>query len=153
MIWVIIPTYNEEKALPHTIRSVLSQSTPYQVIVVDGGSTDRTLEVLRQTSQISWCTAPKGRASQMNAGARFVIQQQASVELDQSPGDQPLPHRQLRALFNRPRTRWTRSRTPQRVTITRASRTMLEDILETPSLRSRKVMGISTMRPPAFRTS
>ncbi|MCA9453607.1 MAG: TIGR04283 family arsenosugar biosynthesis glycosyltransferase [Nitrospiraceae bacterium] len=80
MIWVIIPTYNEEKALPHTISSVLSQSTPYQVIVVDGGSTDRTLEVLRQTSQISWCTAPKGRASQMNAGARFVIQQQASAD-------------------------------------------------------------------------
>lgn len=80
MIWVIIPTYNEEKALPHTIRFVLSQSPPYRVIVVDGGSTDRTLEILRQDSHISWCMAPKGRASQMNAGARFVIQQQASAD-------------------------------------------------------------------------
>lgn len=79
MIWVIIPTYNEEKALPHTIKSVLSQSPPYRVIVVDGGSTDRTLEILRQDSRITWCIAPKGRASQMNAGARFVMQQQAST--------------------------------------------------------------------------
>ncbi|MCA9500492.1 MAG: TIGR04283 family arsenosugar biosynthesis glycosyltransferase [Nitrospirales bacterium] len=80
MIWVIIPTYNEEKALPHTIRSVFSQSTPYRVIIVDGGSTDHTLEILRQDSQISWCMAPKGRASQMNAGARFAIKQQAAAD-------------------------------------------------------------------------
>ncbi|HNP60482.1 MAG TPA: TIGR04283 family arsenosugar biosynthesis glycosyltransferase [Nitrospirales bacterium] len=80
MIWVIIPTYNEEKALPQTIESVYSQSPPYRVIVVDGGSTDRTLEILRQHSQFSCFTAPKGRASQMNAGARFVTQQQANAE-------------------------------------------------------------------------
>lgn len=80
MIWAIIPTYNEEKALPQTFKSVFSQSAPYRVIVVDGGSTDRTLEIIHQNSQISWCMAHKGRASQMNAGARFVIQQQASVD-------------------------------------------------------------------------
>lgn len=80
MIWIIIPTYNEEKALPHTIKSVLSQSTPYRVIVVDGGSTDRTIEILRQDPHIYWCMAPKGRASQMNAGARMVIQMQASAD-------------------------------------------------------------------------
>ncbi|HBP90270.1 MAG: TIGR04283 family arsenosugar biosynthesis glycosyltransferase [Nitrospira sp.] len=78
MIWVIIPAYNEELALPHTIKSVVSQSAPYRVIVVDGGSTDRTLEILHQEPQISCVTAPKGRALQMNAGARFVSQQQAA---------------------------------------------------------------------------
>lgn len=80
MIWVIIPIYNGEKVLPQTIKSVYSQSAPYRVIVMDGGSTDRTLEILHQDSQITRVTAPKGRASQMNAGARFVIQQQASAE-------------------------------------------------------------------------
>ena len=80
MIWVIIPTYNEERALPHTIRSVLSQSTPYRIVVVDGGSTDHTLEILHQDSRITWLTAPKGRASQMNAGARFALQQNASAD-------------------------------------------------------------------------
>lgn len=80
MIWIIIPTYNEEQALPRTIKSVFSQLTSYRVIVVDGGSTDRTLEILRQDSRISCVTAPKGRASQMNAGARFAMQQQASPD-------------------------------------------------------------------------
>lgn len=66
---LIIPTDHKEKALPHTIKSILSQSTPYRVIVVDGGSTDRTIEILRQDPHISWCMAPKRCASQMNAGA------------------------------------------------------------------------------------
>lgn len=81
MVSVVIPTYNEEKALPYTMRELLHQSGDYQVIVVDGGSTDRTREVLQeygfvsdsssQTSHASRLTfhASKGRASQMNAGA------------------------------------------------------------------------------------
>ncbi len=80
MIWIIIPTYNEEQALPHTVQSVFTQLTPYRVIVVDGGSTDRTLEVVHRDSRISYLTAPKGRASQMNAGARFAIQHQAAAD-------------------------------------------------------------------------
>jgi rSAM/selenodomain-associated transferase 2 len=79
MIWVIIPTYNEERALPHTLLSVFQQSGRYRVIVVDGGSTDRTLEILKQDSRISWLTAPKGRASQQNAGARYATEQDASA--------------------------------------------------------------------------
>ncbi|MBH0178234.1 MAG: glycosyltransferase [Nitrospira sp.] len=42
MISVVIPTYNEEKALPDTLRSLFAQTGDYEVIVVDGGSTDRT---------------------------------------------------------------------------------------------------------------
>jgi len=80
VIWVIIPTYNEERALPHTLRSVFQQSGPYHIIVVDGESTDRTLEILHQDSRITCLTAPKGRASQMNVGAQFAIQQQASAD-------------------------------------------------------------------------
>lgn len=77
MIWVIIPAYNEEQALPSTLLSVFQQSGRYRVIVVDGGSTDRTLEVLKQDSRISWLAVPKGRASQMNAGARYAAEQDA----------------------------------------------------------------------------
>jgi rSAM/selenodomain-associated transferase 2 len=80
MIWVIIPTYNEERALPHTLLSVFQQSGHYHVIVVDGGSTDRTPEILKQDLRITWLTAPKGRASQMNAGARYTTQQEASAD-------------------------------------------------------------------------
>jgi rSAM/selenodomain-associated transferase 2 len=77
MVSVIIPAYNEEKALPHTLRELLRQSGDYEVIVVDGGSTDRTLAVLAEFSLSKYpsrlaFTAPKGRASQMNAGAKLA---------------------------------------------------------------------------------
>ncbi len=82
MISVIMPAYNEEKALPNTLRTLFTQQGEYEVIVVDGGSTDRTLDVLAEfnfTEHPSpltphpsrlFLTAPKGRASQMNMGAK-----------------------------------------------------------------------------------
>ena len=82
MVSVVIPAYNEEQALPHTLRELFYQCGDYEVIVVDGGSIDRTRNVLkdfgfspdvsRLTSHVSrlTLTAPKGRASQMNAGAK-----------------------------------------------------------------------------------
>ncbi len=82
MISVIMPAYNEEKALPNTLRALFTQQGDYEVIVVDGGSTDRTLTVLVEFtfsadaspltphSSRLLLTSPKGRASQMNAGAK-----------------------------------------------------------------------------------
>ena len=84
MVSVIIPAYNEEKALPHTLRELLRQLGDYEVIVVDGGSTDRTLAVLTEFSFSAdpsprgsypsrlWLKASKGRASQMNEGAKHA---------------------------------------------------------------------------------
>jgi rSAM/selenodomain-associated transferase 2 len=69
MISVIIPAYNEEKALPCTLRTLLAQPGECEVIVVDGGSSDRTCDIARASSDVRLFTAPKGRASQMNAGA------------------------------------------------------------------------------------
>jgi rSAM/selenodomain-associated transferase 2 len=80
MISVVIPTYNEEKALPETLRALFQQPGDYEVIAVDGGSTDRTLAVLSEFEfeRLSpssphpsrrLLSALKGRASQMNAGA------------------------------------------------------------------------------------
>lgn len=69
-ISIIIPVYNEEKALPHTLARVFVQSEDYEIIVVDGGSTDRTREIVQFHLGVRWLTAVKGRATQMNAGAR-----------------------------------------------------------------------------------
>jgi rSAM/selenodomain-associated transferase 2 len=69
MISVIIPTYNEEKALPATLARLSSQAGDYELIVVDGGSSDRTCEIARAQPRARLLTAQKGRASQMNAGA------------------------------------------------------------------------------------
>lgn len=82
MVSVVIPAFNEEKALPQTLQELCRQAGKYEVIVVDGGSTDRTQRVLREHgfgfnaspltrhSSRLVLSAPKGRASQMNAGAR-----------------------------------------------------------------------------------
>ena len=72
MISVIIPTLNEEKALPETLRHLLGQPGDFEVIVVDGGSADRTGEIVRGEPRVRLLTAPKGRASQMNTGAQHA---------------------------------------------------------------------------------
>ncbi|RMF93594.1 MAG: glycosyltransferase [Nitrospinota bacterium] len=65
---IIIPTLNEETSLETTLKT-LSHSPAAEVIVVDGGSTDQTLAIARQRGS-RVLSAPRGRASQMNAGAR-----------------------------------------------------------------------------------
>jgi rSAM/selenodomain-associated transferase 2 len=79
MISVIMPAYNEEKVLPGTLQALFAQPGEFETILVDGGSTDRTCAVVSglainpQSSVLSTVrllTAPKGRASQMNAGAK-----------------------------------------------------------------------------------
>jgi rSAM/selenodomain-associated transferase 2 len=73
VISIIIPTLNEERALPATLESVQSQEGPFEVIVADGGSEDSTVEIVRSISVVGHLVrcvqAPRGRARQMNAGA------------------------------------------------------------------------------------
>jgi len=74
-ISIVIPTLNEAAALPATLASCLADNAPQEVIVVDGGSTDRTRDLAAAffndhpglPSQFSACGA--GRARQMNTGA------------------------------------------------------------------------------------
>jgi rSAM/selenodomain-associated transferase 2 len=78
MISVVIPAFNEEKVLPETLRSLLAQPGDYDVTVVDGGSTDRTCQIIEEfvlssrssaIRPVRLLSAPKGRATQMNGGA------------------------------------------------------------------------------------
>jgi len=66
-ISVIIPTLDEEASIARAIRSC-REAGPCQVIVVDGGSRDRTAEIARGEAD-AVIAAPRGRAAQMNAGA------------------------------------------------------------------------------------
>lgn len=70
MISVVIPAYNEAKALPDTLRQLALQNADFEVIVADGGSADGTAEIAAARPGVRVVAAPKGRASQMNAGAR-----------------------------------------------------------------------------------
>jgi rSAM/selenodomain-associated transferase 2 len=65
---VIIPALNEAEILGATLESVMVDPSA-EVIVVDGGSRDRTVEVARQyTSQV--LVSPSGRGLQQAVGAR-----------------------------------------------------------------------------------
>lgn len=76
-IAVIIPVLNEQKALP-ALLPVLIPLGFEEIIVVDGGSRDGTVDVARKMlestsdSRYRIITGPCGRASQMNAGAALA---------------------------------------------------------------------------------
>ena len=72
MISIIIPALNEEKALPATLGSLFSQPGEHEVIVVDGGSRDRTREIALNWPRVKLINSKRGRSVQMNAGARVA---------------------------------------------------------------------------------
>jgi len=67
VIAVVVPVLNEARALPAILDCVLAQA-PCEVVVVDGGSDDGTLDVAAQYAGVRIMSAPRGRARQMNAG-------------------------------------------------------------------------------------
>ncbi len=70
LISVIIPTLNEETFLPVTLRQ-LADRPDVELIVVDGGSSDRTVQMARRFTPYVFVTIPH-RAEQMNLGARHA---------------------------------------------------------------------------------
>ena len=67
-ISVIIPTLNEEKELPQTLAQ-LDRYKKLEVIVVDGGSEDSTVEIAKNHGR-QVLSSPKGRGVQLNYGAK-----------------------------------------------------------------------------------
>lgn len=72
MLSIIIPTLNEaknvERLLPH-LRAICPGA---EVIVVDGGSDDEIRVVLRRFPWVKCVSSGRGRAKQMNAGAKVA---------------------------------------------------------------------------------
>ena len=73
-ISVIIPVLNEKEDLPQTLRTLAEFRNFYEIIVVDGGSTDGTRESLSNhlPANVRVIDGPRGRGNQLNAGARVA---------------------------------------------------------------------------------
>jgi glycosyltransferase involved in cell wall biosynthesis len=67
-ISIIIPTFNDERSIHATLEDIYARHSPYEVIVVDGGSNDRTVYLAKEWTEVF--KSQKGRAKQMNEGAR-----------------------------------------------------------------------------------
>jgi glycosyltransferase involved in cell wall biosynthesis len=77
LVSVITPTLNSARTLELTLASVAAQTYPHiEHIVVDGGSTDETLDVLRQfrsTVPLRWLSEPDdGMYAAINKGLRLA---------------------------------------------------------------------------------
>lgn len=67
---VVIPTLNEADTIERTLACV-RQAGECEIIIVDGGSDDGTLEIVRKSAD-RVLSAQRGRACQMNAGAQVA---------------------------------------------------------------------------------
>ena len=74
-ISIATPCWNSEKTIERTIKSVLAQTfTDYEYIIVDGGSTDGTLDIIKKYEpffggRMKWKSEPdKGLYDAFNKG-------------------------------------------------------------------------------------
>lgn len=65
---LIIPVLNEARRIDALLTELQPLDLP-EVIVVDGGSSDATVDLVRRHPQVRLIQAGRGRAAQMNAGA------------------------------------------------------------------------------------
>ncbi|HZZ98497.1 MAG TPA: glycosyltransferase family 2 protein [Candidatus Saccharimonadia bacterium] len=74
-ITVITPSFNQGEFIEQTIQSVLTQNYPnLEYIVMDGGSTDNTLRILRSfRGKLRWISKKdKGQTDAINKGMRLA---------------------------------------------------------------------------------
>lgn len=70
-ISIVTPSFNQVQYIEETMKSVLSQDYPYlEYLVIDGGSTDGTLDILRRyEAYLHWVSElDKGQADAINKG-------------------------------------------------------------------------------------
>jgi rSAM/selenodomain-associated transferase 2 len=72
---IIIPTYNEADNIAKTVSHLQENltNTQYEIIVSDGGSTDKTIEIANSLDIKTLISPIKGRAGQMNFGVANAI--------------------------------------------------------------------------------
>ena len=69
MISVVIPVLNESQTIESCLYRLKKQIQHHEIVVVDGGSDDNTLDIVSAFSGVKWLCSPLGRGKQMNRGA------------------------------------------------------------------------------------
>jgi len=69
-ITIITPSHNQAAYIEQTIESVLAQDYPdVEHVVVDGGSTDGTIDILKRYNHLIWIAEKdRGQADALNKG-------------------------------------------------------------------------------------
>jgi rSAM/selenodomain-associated transferase 2 len=67
MISIVMPVYNEEAIIADNLDRLSRMKGEFEIIVVDGGSTDCTVEIASRSARV--VVSEKGRGVQMNKGA------------------------------------------------------------------------------------
>ncbi|MEI6857791.1 TIGR04283 family arsenosugar biosynthesis glycosyltransferase [Psychrilyobacter sp.] len=70
MISIIIPVLNEENNIANLLRDLSDLPGKKEILVVDGGSTDNTVELAEKYAEV--IQDSRGRANQMNEGTRHA---------------------------------------------------------------------------------
>lgn len=73
-ISIVTPSYNSAKYIEDCIQSVLNQNYPnFEHIVIDGGSTDGTVDILKKYPHLKWISEPdEGQSDALNKGFRMA---------------------------------------------------------------------------------
>ena len=69
MISVVIPVLNESQTIGLSLSRLLEEIEHHEIVVVDGGSTDKTMDIVGAFPSVKRVLSSRGRASQMNRGA------------------------------------------------------------------------------------
>lgn len=90
MISIVIPAYNESAIIGRTLSCLIETISPEdEIIVVDGGSEDATVEIAGWFAGVKVMKSYRGRAAQMNVGAEaargeYVLFLHADVSMDEN---------------------------------------------------------------------
>lgn len=73
-ITIITPSYNQGSYIEQTICSVLAQDYEnFEHIVIDGGSTDQTIDILKKYPHVIWISEKdRGQADALNKGIKMA---------------------------------------------------------------------------------